>query len=143
MLAAPAYGLQRLRGEDEEAAGEERNHRQHVEVHPVRARRISARLLEVLDGAGVHARRQQSLDVGKRALPGRMGFEADVEAVQLAEPLEAPLRSGDIDERRLPAQGRGWQDRGDLQRNNLLANQQLERVPLAEAKAGGRAGGEK
>jgi len=30
--------------------------------------------------------------------------EAHVEAIQLTEPLEAPLRRSDVDERRLPAQ---------------------------------------
>src|SRR5213075_715648 len=99
MLAAATRRFERLRRKDQEAAGEERHHREHVQVHPVGARRIGARLLEAFHRRCVRARRQQRLDLRHHRCPIGLRREAHVEAVQLTEAPEAPLRRRDIDER--------------------------------------------
>src|SRR5438046_4964743 len=106
MLAAAACGFERLRGKDEEAAGEERNHREDVEVHTVSARRIGARLLQAFDRCRVNAGWQQRLDLLDEGRTVRTLGQANVQAVELAQAAEAPLRRRDVDERRLAAQRR-------------------------------------
>src|SRR5260221_274888 len=61
VLAAALCGIERVGGEDQEAACEERQHLEFVEVHAVGARRIGARLIEVLDRGGVCAGWERSL----------------------------------------------------------------------------------
>ena len=84
-------GLQR---EYEEAAGEQRHQRQHVQIDPVRARQVGhSRRFGVGAGDG-HARRQvqgvrQSVDRGA-------GRELEVDARQLADTVEPPLRVAEI-----------------------------------------------
>ena len=104
MLAAPARGLERLGGEHEKTAGEERHHRQHVQIHAVGTRWIPARLLQRFHRGREHPRRQQRLDAAHDR--GALGAlrQAHVEPIELAQPLEAPLCAGDVDQRCLAAQ---------------------------------------
>ena len=100
VLAAAPRHLQRLRREHQEAAGEQRHHREHVEVHAVGARRIGARLLQALERRGMHAGRQQRRDRARSRLrESRSRLQAHVDAVELAQAAEAPLRGGDVGER--------------------------------------------
>src|SRR5256885_10753252 len=137
MLAAAAGSLERLRGKDQEATGEERDHRQHIEVDAIGARWIGARLLERLERRRMRACRQERLDAAEHRGALRSLCEAHVEAIQLTEPLEAPLRRSDVDERRLPAQGGTRKDTGDREFDHVLADDQAKTLALAEAERGG------
>src|SRR5204863_492545 len=140
MLAAAAGGLERLCGKDQEATGEERDHRQHIEVDAIGARWIGARLLERVERRRVRARRQERLDAAEHRGALRSLCEAHVEAIQLTESLEAPLRRSDVDERRLPAEGGTRKDGGDREFDHVLADDQAKTLALAEAERGGGGG---
>jgi len=139
MLAAAAGSLERLRGEDQEAAGKERDHCEHIEIHAVRARGIAASLLERLHRCSVDAWRQQRLHAADEC--GAVGAlrKAHVEAIELAQPLEAPLRAGDVDERRLAAQRGARQHAGDGVLHAALADHEPQPVAFAQAERGSRA----
>ena len=98
MLAPAARRLERLRGEDEKAAGKERHHRQDVEIHAVGARRVAARLLQRFGGRDVNAGRQQRADRFGDLLAVGPLREVHIQAVQLPEPIQAPLRGGNVGE---------------------------------------------
>src|SRR5712691_178629 len=96
MLAAASRDLQSLRREHQEASREERHHGEHVEVHAVGARRIAARLLERFHRSHVNAGRQEGRDARAHCLAVSPALKAHIEAVQLSEALEPPLRGGDV-----------------------------------------------
>src|SRR5256714_4500622 len=101
MLAAAAGGLERLCGKDQEATGEERDHRQHIEVDAIGARWIGARLLERLERRRVRARRQERLYAAEHRGALRALREAHVEAVQLTQAGEAAPGGGQVHRRRV------------------------------------------
>ena len=138
VLTAPPRRLQRLGRENQEAAGEERDQREHIEVHPVGARRIGARLLERFDRRGIDAGRKEALDGFQHGVAVRPARNAHLQPIELAEPPEAPLRGGDVDERRLAAQRRLRQDarHGELERS--LSDDEAQVLALAKPERRGR-----
>jgi hypothetical protein len=129
MLAAPACRLQRLRREHQEAAGEERDHREHVQIHAVGSRRVAARLLQRLDGGNVRARWKHRADCLQDGAPVGAARKVHVEAVELAQAIEAPLRRRDVGQRGESPQIR---DSGDLERHGARPDDQPDRC-FAEA----------
>ena len=123
MLAAPARHFQRLRREHQETAGEQRHQREHVQVDAVGARQVGAGLLHRVQRRHVRAGRQQRGDLRAHRLAVGARREAQVDAVQLAQPPEAPLRGGDVGERRDAAQA-GADHAGD-DRVRPLADRRL------------------
>jgi hypothetical protein len=66
----------------------------------------------------------------------RPGLQANVDAVELAQAVEAPLRSRDIGERADAPQRRRYA--GDLERDGLLTVDQVKHISLFQAEGFGR-----
>ena len=137
MLAAPARDFQRLRGEHQEAAGEERDERKHVHVDAIGARERGAAFLDRLDRRDVRARGKQRLDARAHCLAVRAGGESQVDAIQLPGPSEPPLRRGDVGERGDPAQARRGKNARDLELDHLEAGDHAQFFALAQSRLEG------
>ena len=98
-LAPAPQRRQRLRRVDEEAAGEQRHQRERREIRSIGARqaqRIVARLARRRDS---RVRRQHAPRCRARTRSGsRAAREPQIDARQLAEAVELPLRSRDVDD---------------------------------------------
>jgi hypothetical protein len=62
VLAATACDFERLRREHEEAAGEERNQREHIQIHSIGARQVRTALLHGIDRGDMRTRRKKRCD---------------------------------------------------------------------------------
>ena len=140
MLAAAPRDFERLRRKHEKPAGEQRHHGEHVEVYAIGARWVRARLLQRFDRGRVHPGRQQRLNLPAHLFPVGAGRQPQVDAVQLAEPAEAPLRGRDVGERAHPSQG--GEHLGDLQLHYSLTHHELEHIALSEGQGFGCGGGQ-
>jgi hypothetical protein len=81
------------------------------------------------------------LDFAQEILAGRAGAQPHVDAIELAQAAEAPLRRRDVGDRREPVQ-RG-QDPGDLEAGDARACDQRELAALREPERLRRGGGKK
>ena len=135
MLTAAPRDLQGLRREHQEASREERHHGEHVEVHAVGARGIAARLLERLHRSHVNAGRQQGGDAQPHCLAVGPALQAHIEAVQLAEALEPPLRGGDVGQR---LDAFEVHDPADLQLDCPVPDDQPQPIAFRELGSGRR-----
>ena len=84
----------RLQREHEEAAGEQRHQRQHVQVDAIGARQVRHPRGLGIGACDRHAGRQ--LQRPRQAVDGRSRGELHVDARQLAEPVEPPLRVTEV-----------------------------------------------
>ncbi len=84
----------RLQREHEEAAGEQRHQRQHVQVDAIGARQVRHPCRFRVGARDRHAGRQ--LQRPRQAVDRRSRGELHVDARQLAEPVEPPLRVTEV-----------------------------------------------
>ena len=130
MLGAPAGHFERLRRKNEEPAGKQRDQRKHVQVDAIRAREIGALLFQLLDFRHRSAGRQQRGDLLAHCCSVGARRETQVDAVQHADPAEAPLRRGNVGQRGAAPQPR--HDPGDFELDARAAEEQRELVALRE-----------
>ena len=95
-LGAPLQNRQRLRREDQERSGEQRDQREHVEIDPIRACHRDGVLRFGIDARHMHARRQDRRDARRHRPPIGARRESKVDPIDRAQPSQAPLSRRDI-----------------------------------------------
>ena len=116
----------RLQRVHEEGAGEQRDQRQHVQVHAVGARQVGNACAGRVGRLQRHAGRQRKL--GCQRLGACAGGQLQVDAGDAPEPVEPPLRKPDVHDRHHLAFAGARQRAGDGQRLRRRAGLQRQRV---------------
>ena len=133
-MGAPAQDRQHLGGEHQERAGKQRNQRQHVKIEPVGTRYIRAAFQVRIGRHRLRAGGKQGREFTPEAFDIRSGAQAQVNAVDASQPLQAPLRRRDVhDGDPLPVCARRQQSR-NLQFDAGSADVDAQRIAGFEAE---------
>ncbi len=123
----------RLQREDQEAAGQQRDQRQHIQVHPVGTAQVGK-----ARGRGIRSRDH---DAGRQRQPlvevrhGGAGREAQRDPREAPEPTKAPLREAQVHHAQQCAGFRARHRAAHLQPHVSIAGVDLEVVAWLQAQA--------
>ena len=95
-FAATARHGERLRGVNQERAGEERDQRERRQVRPVRAGQAHGVVRRFARRDDLRTGRQQGHDGGANGLAVGLRRESKIDAIESAQPLQSPLRLADV-----------------------------------------------
>ncbi len=130
--SASAQHRQRLRREDQERAGPQRDQRQHIQIDPIGARHGDGTVALDLRRHGHDARGQASRESAAKGLDVDALAEAQIDAIQPANLIERPLRRGNVHQPERLRIGSLRQNAEHAQRLGRAADDDLQRIAGAQ-----------
>ena len=137
-LAPPSRDRQRLRRVDEEGAREERHEREGRQVGSIRARQPNRIVTRLARRRESHAGRQQRSHRILDCEWVRPRRQPQVHSIELAQPIEPPLRGADVEHAERLAVFAGRQQSGDPQLHRIERDLHVERIADLELEGLGR-----